>query len=259
MNIVVCVKQVPDTWAERKLKPGDATLDRASVDGLINELDEYAIEEALQIAESHDGEVTVLSMGPEKAAESIRKALSMGADKAVHLVDGALAGSDALGTSYALAQVLQSIGFDLVVVGAESTDARMGAMPAMLAERLGVPQLSLASRVEIDGTAVTIHRQSEDGYQVVQGSLPAVVGVVEKINEPRYPSFKGIMAAKKKPVTTLGLAEAGIDASLVGLANAATVVVDFAERPPRQAGTIVKDEGDGGAKAAGFLAAGKFI
>jgi electron transfer flavoprotein beta subunit len=177
----------------------------------------------------------------------------------VHLVDDALAGSDALATSYALAQVLQSIGFDLVVAGSESTDARVGAIPAMLAERLGVPQLSLASRVEIDGTAVRIHRQSEDGYQVVDGALPAVIGVVEKINEPRYPSFKGIMAAKKKPVTTMSLADAGIDPARVGLANAATEVVDFADRPPRQAGTIVKDEGDGGAKTAGFLAAQKFI
>jgi electron transfer flavoprotein beta subunit len=135
----------------------------------------------------------------------------------------------------------------------------MGAMAAMLAERLGVPQLSLASKVEIDGTSVRIHRQSEDGYQVVEGSLPAVVGVVEKINEPRYPSFKGIMAAKKKPVTRMSLADAGIDPALVGLANAATEVADFAERPPRQAGTIVKDEGDGGTRAAEFLAASKFI
>jgi electron transfer flavoprotein beta subunit len=245
MNIVVCVKQVPDTWAERKLKQGDATLDRESVDGLINELDEYAIEEALQIKEAHGGEVTVLTMGPEKAA--------------VHLIDDALAGSDVLQTSYALAQVLGSIGFDLVVLGAESTDARMGAMAAMLAERLGVPQLSLASKVEIDGTAVTIHRQSEDGYWKVAGDLPAVVSVVEKINEPRYPSFKGIMAAKKKPMQVMSLADAGIDPSLVGLANAATEVVDFAERPPRQSGTIVKDEGDGGSKAAEFLVTGKFI
>jgi len=259
MNIVVCVKQVPDTWAERKLKQGDATLDRESVDGLINELDEYAIEEALQIKEAHGGEVTVLTMGPEKATESVRKALSMGADKAVHLIDDALAGSDVLQTSYALAQVLGSIGFDLVVLGAESTDARMGAMAAMLAERLGVPQLSLASKVEIDGTAVTIHRQSEDGYWKVAGDLPAVVSVVEKINEPRYPSFKGIMAAKKKPMQVMSLADAGIDPSLVGLANAATEVVDFAERPPRQSGTIVKDEGDGGGKAAEFLAVSKFI
>ncbi len=259
MNIVVCVKQVPDTWAERKLKPGDATLDRESVDGLINELDEYAIEEALQIKEAHGGEVTVLTMGPEKASESIRKALSMGADKAVHLIDDALAGSDVLQTSYALAQVLGSIGFDLVVLGAESTDARMGALAAMLAERLGVPQLSLASKVEIDGTAITIHRQSEDGYWKVAADLPAVISVVEKINEPRYPSFKGIMAAKKKPMQVMSLADAGIDPSLVGLANAATEVVDFAERPPRQAGTIVKDEGDGGNKAAEFLATSKFI
>jgi electron transfer flavoprotein beta subunit len=189
----------------------------------------------------------------------VRKALSMGADKAVHLQDDALAGTDVLGTSCALAQVLTSIGFDLVVVGAESTDARMGAMAAMLAERLGVPQLSLASKVEIDGDQVTIHRQSEDGYWTVQGHLPAVIGVVEKINEPRYPSFKGIMAAKKKPVQVLSCADAGIDTSLVGLANASAEVVDFAERPPRQAGTIVKDEGDGGSKAAGFLAANKFI
>ena len=259
MNIVVCVKQVPDTWAERKLKQGDATLDRESVDGLINELDEYAIEEALQIKEAHGGEVTVVTMGPGKASESVRKALSMGADKAVHLVDDALAGSDALQTSYALAQVLQSIGFDLVVLGAESTDARMGAMAAMLAERLGVAQLSLASKVEIDGSHVRVNRQSEDGYWVVEADLPAVISVVEKINEPRYPSFKGIMAAKKKPMQVLSLGEAGIDSSLVGLANATTEVVDFTERPPRHAGTVVKDEGDGGTKAAEFLAAGKFI
>jgi electron transfer flavoprotein beta subunit len=259
MNIVVCVKQVPDTWAERKLKPDDATLDRASVDGLINELDEYAIEEALQIASAHDGEVTVLTMGPEKAAESIRKALSMGADKAVHLLDDGLAGSDALQTSYALAQVLKTSGFDLVILGSESTDARMGVLAAMLAERLGVPQLSMASKVEIDGTAIRVNRVSDEGYDTVEATLPAVVSVVEKINEPRYPSFKGIMAAKKKPVQTLSLADAGIDPAQVGLASAATEVTDFAGRPPRQAGTIVKDEGDGGVKAAEYLASQKFI
>ena len=260
MNIVVCVKQVPDTWAERKLKPGDATLDRESVDGLINELDEYAIEEALQIKEKNDGsEVTVLTMGPEKATESIRKALSMGADKAVHLLDDALAGSDVLQTSYALAQVLGQIGFDLVVLGAESTDARMGVMAAMLAERLDVPQVSLVSKVDIDGSAIRARRVSDDGYLEVEASLPAVISVVEKINEPRYPSFKGIMAAKKKPVQTMSIADAGIDQALVGLANPSTQIVDHTQRPPRQAGTVVKDEGDGGAKAAEFLAAQKFI
>jgi electron transfer flavoprotein beta subunit len=259
MNIVVCVKQVPDTWAERTLRTDDSRLDRASVDGVINELDEYAIEEGLRLAEAHGGEVTILSMGPEKASESIRKALSMGADKAVHLVDDALEGSDALATSLAITTVLQRTGFDLVILGSESTDARMGVLPAMLAERLGVPQLTLASKVEVDGSAITIQRQTDYGYDTVAGTLPAVVSVVEKINEPRYPSFKGIMAAKKKPVEVLSLADAGIDPAQVGLGAAATEVVSFAQRPPREAGTIVKDEGDGGVKAAEFLAAQKFI
>jgi electron transfer flavoprotein beta subunit len=259
MNIVVCMKQVPDTWSERTLKPTDSTLDRGAADAVINELDEYAIEEGLRLAEAHGGEVTILSMGPEKASESIRKALSMGADKAVHLMDDALAGSDALGTSAAIAAVLGRIGFDVVILGSESTDARMGVMAAMLAERLGVPQLSFASKVDIDGTAISINRQADYGYDRVEASLPAVVSVVEKINEPRYPSFKGIMAAKKKPVETLSLADIGIDAGQVGLASAATEVVSFAKRPPRLAGTIVKDDGDGGVKAAEFLAAQKFI
>jgi electron transfer flavoprotein beta subunit len=230
MNIVVCVKQVPDTAVERKLRPTDGTLDRQSPDGLTNELDEYAVEEGLKIAEAHGGEVTIVSMGPGKAAESVRKALSMGADKAVHLSDDALAGSDALGTSLALAQVLKQIGFDLVICGSESTDARTGVVPAMLAERLGVPQLTLAAKVDISGSDVTIRRTGDDGFGVVSGSLPAVVSVVEKINEPRYPTFKGIMAAKKKPVLTLSLADIGVDASAVGLAGAATSVADFAAR-----------------------------
>jgi electron transfer flavoprotein beta subunit len=258
MNIVVCVKQVPDTAVERTLRP-DGTLDRDTPDGLINELDEYAIEEGLKIAEGHGGEVTVLSMGPGKAAESIRKALSMGADKAIHVSDEALAGSDALVTSLVLAQALRQAGFDLVILGSESTDARTGVVPAMLAERLGVPQLTLASKVDIDGGAVTVRRVTDDGYAVVTGSLPAVVSVVEKINEPRYPSFKGIMAAKKKPVQTLTLADLSIDADAVGLAGSWTSVADFAAKPPRAAGTVVKDEGDGGAKVAAFLAERKFI
>jgi electron transfer flavoprotein beta subunit len=259
MNIVVCVKQVPDTAVERTLRPGDGTLDRESPDGLINELDEYAIEEGLRIAEAHGGEVTILSMGPEKASESVRKALSMGADKAVHVTDDALAGSDALATSLVLAEALKQTGFDLVILGSESTDARTGVLPAMLAERLGVPQLTLAQAVDIAGTEVTIRRMTDDGYAVVTGSLPAVVSVVEKINEPRYPSFKGIMAAKKKPVETLALADLPVDADAVGLAGSATAVADFAARPPRAAGTVVKDEGDGGAKVAAFLTERKFI
>jgi len=259
MNIVVCVKQVPDTYSERALRASDSTLDRDAADAVINEADEYAIEEGLRLAEAHGGEVTILSMGPGRATEAIRKALSMGADKAVHLIDDALAGSDALGTSAALAAVLQQIGFDLVILGFESSDARTGVMAAMLAERLGVPQLSYAAKVEIDGTAITIHRQTDYGYDRVEATVPAVLGVVEKINEPRYPSFKGIMAAKKKPVQTLSVTDVGIDPALVGLGGAATEVISFAKRPPRQAGTIVTDDGDGGNKSAEFLAARKFI
>jgi electron transfer flavoprotein beta subunit len=259
MNIVVLVKQVPDTESERKLVPGAGTLDRAAADGVINELDEFAIEEGLRIAEAHGGEVTVLTAGPERATESIRKALSMGAAKAVHVLDDAIAGSDALATSAVLAAALSSVGFDLVIAGAESTDARTGVIPAMLAERLGVPQLTLASKVDIDGPAVTVRRMSDDGYDVISASLPAVISVLEKINEPRYPSFKGIMAAKKKPVQTLTLAGLGVAADAVGLDGSLTSVTDFAVRPPRTAGVIVKDEGDGGVKAAEFLAERKFI
>ncbi|GAB2935964.1 electron transfer flavoprotein subunit beta/FixA family protein [Nonomuraea fastidiosa] len=259
MNIVVCVKQVPDTATERKLRSDDNTLDRDAADGVVNELDEYAVEEALRIKEAHGGEVTVLTMGPAKATETIRKALAMGADKAVHLSDDALHGSDALSTSYAMAQVLKKIGFDLVILGSESTDARTGMLPAMLAERLGAPQLTLANKVDIQDGTITVQRLADYGYDRVEATLPAVVSVVEKINEPRYPSFKGIMAAKKKPVETLAIGDASIDPGQVGLGAAWSEVVDFAPAPPRAAGTIVKDEGDGGVKTADFLASKKFI
>ncbi len=259
MNIVVCVKQVPDTWAEKKLDPSDKTLDRASVDGVMNEIDEYAVEEALRLKEAHGGEVTILTMGPAKAVETIRKALSMGADKAVHLTDEALHGSCAVQTSYALAQALGTLEYDLVLTGSEATDSRNSVMPALLAERLGLPQMSLAKKVEVDGTTLRVHRQTENGYDVLESSMPAVVSVVEKINEPRYPSFKGIMAAKSKPLTTLTIADAGIAADQVGLANATSRVADFAARPPRTAGTVIKDEGDGAQKLAEFLQSQKFI
>jgi len=259
MNIVVCVKQVPDTWAEKKLSPSDKTVDRETVDGVMNELDEYAVEEALRIKEAGGGEVTVLTMGPDKSVETIRKALSMGADKAVHLVDPGLHGSDALATSYALAKALGTIEHDLVILGVESTDARMSVVPAMLAERLGAAQLTFARKVDVNGNTVKIERLTDTGYDVVEASTPAVVSVVEKINEPRYPSFKGIMAAKKKPLTTLTLADAGIDAGKVGLGGSGTEVAEVTARPPKQAGQIVKDEGDGGTKLAEFLAQQKFI
>ena len=259
MNIVVLVKQVPDTWAERKLNDADKTLDRASVDVVMNEIDEYAVEEALRIKESQGGEVTILTMGPDRAIETIRKALSMGADKAVHLSDEALHGSCAIQTSYAIAKVLETLEYDLVLLGSESTDARLAIMAPLLAERLGLPQLSGARKVTTEGSTVRIERQTENGYDVVEASTPAVISVVEKINEPRYPSFKGIMAAKSKPLTTLALADAGIEADRVGLANATSQVSEFSNRPPRQAGQIVKDEGDGGTKVVEFLASQKFV
>jgi electron transfer flavoprotein beta subunit len=259
MNIVVCVKQVPDTWAEKKLSPEDKTVDRASVDGVMNELDEYAVEEALRLKEANGGEVTILTMGPGKAVETIRKALSMGADKAVHIVDDGLHGSDALATSLAMAKAIETLTYDVVICGTESTDARMSVIPAMLAERLGVAQLTFARKVEVDGATLRIERQTEGGYDVVEASTPAVVSVVEKINEPRYPSFKGIMAAKKKPLTELTLADAGVDGSAVGLAAAYSAVEAAEPRPPRQKGEIVKDEGDGGTRLAEFLAAQKFV
>jgi len=263
MNIVVCVKQVPDTWSEKKLDSGDSTLDRAATDPVMNEMDEYAVEEALKIQEASGGEVTVLCMGPDAAAETVRKALSMGADKAIHVLDDGLHGSDAVATSLVLAKALGTLadagGFDLVLLGSESSDARMSVIPAMLAERLGVPQLTFAKEVTVDGSSVKIKRMTDDGYQAVEASLPAVISVVEKINEPRYPSFKGIMAAKKKPVATLSLADLGVDAGEVGLGAAWSAVASFESAPPRQAGTIVKDEGDGAAKLAEFLASRKFI
>jgi len=259
VNIVVCVKQVPDTAVERTLRPEDGTLDRVTPDGLINELCEYAIEEGLRIAEAHGGEVTILSMGPAKALESVRKALSMGADKAVHVVDDALAGSDALATSYAMAKVLETTGFDLVICGAESTDARTGVLPAMLAERLGVAQLTLAGKVDIDGAVATIRRVSDDGYEVVTASLPAVVSVVEKINEPRYPSFKGIMAAKNKPLEQLTVADLGLSGDQVGVVGARQEVLSVEPAEARKAGEVVVDEGDGHLRVVGFLEELKLI
>jgi electron transfer flavoprotein beta subunit len=261
MKIVVCVKQVPDTWAEKKLD-ASKTLDRVSVDNILNEMDEFAIEAALQLIEAHEGSVTVLCMGPDSATEAIRKALSMGADDAVHVVDDALKGSDAAGTSLVLAKAIERIGdVDLVIAGSEASDARTSVVPAMLAERLCIPQVTFVNKVEVDPAAKTLkaNRLTDDGYQVVEASLPAVISAVEKMNEPRYPSFKGIMAAKKKPVEKLAVADAEIDAAKVGLVGASTEVVDFADAPPREKGQIVKDEGDGGVKVAEFLASKKFI
>jgi electron transfer flavoprotein beta subunit len=198
-------------------------------------------------------------MGPEAAAEALRKALSMGGDAGVHVVDDALHGSDALATSAVLAAALGKLEWDLVIAGMGSTDATMGVVPAMLAERLGVSGLTLAGALDVDGSTVTIRRDSDDASSTVVGSLPAVVSVTDQTGEARYPSFKGIMAAKKKPVTTWSLADLGVDPASVGLGGAWSAVQAATARPPRQAGVVVADEGDGGVKLAEFLATNKFI
>jgi electron transfer flavoprotein beta subunit len=259
-NIVVLVKQVPDTYSERKLSESDHTLDRESADAVLDEINERAVEEALKIKEAGEGEVTVISMGPGRATDAIRKALSMGADKAIHVSDEALHGSDAIATAKVLAAAIGKVeGYDLIIAGNEASDGRGGAIPAMLAELLGIPQLTHARVLNVEGTTVKVDRETEDGITHLEANLPAVVSVSEKINEPRYPSFKGIMAAKKKPVETLTIADLGIDAGEVGLGNAWTSVLEASPKPPRTAGERVEDEGDGGTKVAQYLIGQKII
>ncbi|MFI2002169.1 electron transfer flavoprotein subunit beta/FixA family protein [Streptomyces sp. NPDC020330] len=259
LRIVVCVKYVPDATGDRRFAD-DLTLDREDVDGLLSELDEYAVEQALQIADgADDAEITVVTVGPEDAKDALRKALSMGADKAVHVEDDDLHGSDVMGTSLVLAKAVERTGYDLVICGMASTDGVMGVLPALLAERLGVPQVTLLSEVSVDGGVVTGRRDGDTASEQLEASLPAVVSVTDQSGEARYPSFKGIMAAKKKPVESLDLEDLELDADEVGLAGAWTAVDSATERPARTAGTVVKDEGEGGKQLAEFLAGQKFI
>lgn len=261
-NIVVLIKQVPDTWSERKLTDGDFTLDRDAADAVLDEINERAVEEALLIREKEgaEGTVTVLTAGPERAAEAIRKALSMGADKAVHLLDDGMKGSDVVQTGWALARALGAIeGTELVIAGNESTDGVGGAIPAVIAEYLGLPQLTHLRKLTVEGGKVTGERETDEGVFTLEASLPAIVSVNEKINEPRFPSFKGIMAAKKKEVTVLTLAEIGVEGDEVGVANAGTKVTVSTPKPAKAAGEKVTDEGDGGSKIAEYLVGQKLI
>ena len=267
MNIVVCVKYVPDATGDRRFDEVDNTVDRVGVDGLLSELDEYAIEEALTVADAHGGEVTVLTVGPEPAADAIRKALQMGAGKGVHVLDPAVHGSDAGATTLVLAKAIERIGagatVDLVICGMASTDGSMGVVPAMLAERLGLPQVTFASEVTVesggDGMTVRIRRDGDTATEIVEARTPLVLSVTDQCNEPRYPSFKGIMAAKKKPVETWSLADLGLETTQVGLAASWTKVASFEARPPRTAGQIVTDDGTGGQQLAEYLAGQKFV
>ncbi|MBL1120700.1 electron transfer flavoprotein subunit beta/FixA family protein [Streptomyces sp. 110] len=259
LRIVVTVKYVPDATGDRRFTE-DTSTDRESVDGLLSELDEYAVEQALRIAESHaDAEVAVVTVGPDDAMDALRKALSMGADKAVHVNDEDIHGTDAIGTSAILAKAIERTGYDLVVSGMASTDGTMGVVPALLAERLGVPQVTLVSEVTVEGTTVKGRREGDAATEQLEARLPAVVSVTDQSGEARYPSFKGIMAAKKKPVDSLDLDDLGIEAIEVGLGGAWTQVESISARPARTAGTIVRDEGAGGKQLAEFLATRKFI
>ncbi|WPB89276.1 electron transfer flavoprotein subunit beta/FixA family protein [Streptomyces malaysiensis] len=266
MKIVVLVKYVPDATGDRRFEP-DSTVDRDGVDGLLCELDEYAVEQALQIKEARadeNVEVTALTVGPDDAEDALRKALQMGADNAVHICDEDIAGSDALATSLVLAEAVKKADGgavpDLVVTGMASTDGGMGVVPAMLAERLGIPQVTLASAVETEGDRVRIRRDGDAATESVVATLPLVLSVTDQSGEARYPSFRGIMAAKKKPLETWDLTDLGIDASLVGLDASRTTVEATAARPPRTTGEIVKDEdGTGAAALADFLTGKKFI
>ncbi|MFD1212384.1 electron transfer flavoprotein subunit beta/FixA family protein [Arthrobacter sp. GCM10027362] len=263
LNIVVLVKYVPDTQFDRHLGGGAHTIDRS--ESILSELDEYAVETALQLIEARGGAkagnaVTALTMGPAAAVNAVKKALQLGATDGVHLVDDALAGSDAAGTSLALAAAIRSLGpVDLVITGMASTDGETSLVPAQLAERLGLPQVTFAASLEIDGGMVTARRDAGPQSETVQAPLPALVSVTDQINEPRYPNFKGIIAAKKKKVTELTLADLGLDAAQVGLAGAWTTVLAAEPRPPRSQGTIITDEGDAGIRLVDFLASRKLL
>jgi electron transfer flavoprotein beta subunit len=255
LDVVVCVKHIPDPNLPGELEQ-DGRLRRSGVQGTLDPGDEFGIEAGLQLKESSGGEVTLVSMGPEPAREAVRKGLSMGADKAVLVSDERLAGADALLTARALAAAIQRSSFDLVIAGVESTDGYTGTMPAALAQLLDLPQVTFARRIEIAGDHVEVQRQTADGYHVVHAPLPALITVTAGINEPRYPSFKGIMAAKKKPLDELGVADLGLSADDLAVRQR---VVEVAPAEERKAGRIITDEGDAAASIAEFLADAKVI
>lgn len=258
MRIAVFIKQVPDPWRVPSLT-AQGTLARSALPELMNEHDEYALEAALQLAEKHGGDVTVVTMGPASAVLTLTKALSMGANTAIHLLDDTLAGSDALATSLALAAIVRDRAYELLVFGTASTDASMGVIPAMMAERLGVAQLTMAHRVEVAGDRVRIERVTESGSQTVEGHLPAVVSIVAGSNEPRFPSFRGIQAARAKPVLTVSVQESGLNPDRVGHPGSSTTVVDATARTSRPNGTVVLASAESGVDIADYLAEQGFL
>jgi electron transfer flavoprotein beta subunit len=244
MKIAVCVKQVPDATVHKKIDPGTKRLDRSG-EAALNPTDLNAVEEALRIKEVQGGEVVLVSLGPAKAIESLRKALAMGADRAVLVSDEAAAGSDLLGTSYALAKALEREQADLVVFGQASGDGDGAVLWAAVAEHLRLPVISQVAALTFENGAVSGKRQKEHGYDLIRAPVPAVVAVSDAINEPRYPSLKGIMGAKSKPQETVALSDLGVEAERAGEAGAKTRVLDLG--PPPARGDQVKLEDDGSA------------
>ena len=260
MKIVVLVKYVPDATGERRFA-ADGTVDREAADGLLSELDEYAVEQALRIADAADDvEVVALTLGPDDAAAAVKRALQMGASAGLHVCDDAVHGSDALATSEVLAAAVTRAAPDLVLCGMASTDGAMGVLPSMLAERLGWPAATLGATLAVADGRVTIRRDTDLASLTVEAGLPAVVSVTDQSGEARYPSMKGILSAKKKPVETWSLADLGVDAAAVGLDAARSRVLTTTPRPPKSAGTQVSDEGGAGATAlVDFLVSGKYV
>ena len=245
MKIAVCVKQVPDATVHKRIDPGTKRLDRSG-EAALNPTDLNAVEEALRVKEGRgDGEVVLVSLGPEKAVDSLRKALAMGADRAVLVADATAAGSDLLGTSRALAAALEREQPDLVIFGQSSSDGDGAVLWAAVADRLRRPLISQVATLTVEGESVTGKRQTEHGYDLITAPLPAVVAVSDAINEPRYPSLKGIMGAKTKPQETVSLSDLGVDAAQVGEAGAKTTVLELG--PPPSRGDQVKIEDDGSA------------
>ncbi len=246
MKIVVCVKEVPDTTAEKRIDPSTFRLVRDEGDRMFNEFDKYAVEEAIRLREAGAAdEVILVSLGPPKAVESLRQGLAMGADRLVLVSDTAAAGSDYLGTARVLAKAIEETGAELVLLGAESTDARSGVLAAALGELSGRTWVTSANSIAVNGDSITVERQSDDGVDTVEAPLPVVVSVTKAINEPRYPSLKGIMGAKKKPQDVKSLGDIGVSAGDVGEAGAKTKVVGIETPPVRTAGQVVKDDGNG--------------
>ncbi len=259
MKIAVCLKHVPDTSATRRIDPETKRLDRSG-EGTLNAFDRNAVEEALRIKEAQgDGEVVALSMGPEKAMDSLRKALAMGADRALLVSDGAAAGSDLVATSAVLAAALEREQADLVLFGQQASDADGAVLWAAVADRLRSPLISQAAELTVAGATVTGKRQTEFGYDLIEAPMPAVVAVSDAINEPRYPSLKGIMGAKRKPQETVSLADLGVDAGRAGEAGSRTTVLALAESPPRGASRKLDDDGTGAEKILEFLVEKKLV